>query len=91
MIVKLTQKYIDQGGHCPDGRKQVECCDTEVRGFYALYSHVSPKNGTYYLRYKNESGKTTHKKIARTDELSLKDARDNAKLLKLQILSSLLV
>ncbi len=50
-----------------------------------MVSNISPGIGTYYLRYKNEAGKTKHKKIGRTTDISLKDARDRAKLLKLEI------
>ena len=48
-------------------------------------SKVSPGIGTHYLRYKDEAGKTKHKKIGRTTDLSLKDARDRARQLKLEI------
>ncbi len=85
MKVKLNQKYIDKKLICPDGRKQIEFVDTELPGLYVLVSSVSPGIGTYYVRYKNEVGKTCHKKIARTDIMSLKDARDHAKVLKLEI------
>lgn len=85
MKIKLTQKFVDRDLLCPEGgRKQIEFVDTELPGLYVLVSSVSPGVGTYYLRYKID-GKTTHKKIGRTTDLSLKEARDRAKLLKLEI------
>ena len=85
MKVKLTQKYVDRDLLCPEGKKQIEHCDTDLPGLYVLSSSVTQGIGTYYYRYKNEAGKTTHKKIARTDVMSLKEARDRAKHLKLEI------
>ncbi len=84
MKQKLSQKFIDKGLLCPDGRKQIEYCDTELPGLYVLVSSISPDIGTYYLRYK-VSGKTCHRKIGRTTDINLKDARNSAKLLKLEI------
>ena len=85
MKVKLSQKIIDHGLRCPEGKKQIEFCDIIVAGLYILVSSVSPGIGTYYLRFK-VAGKTKHKKIGRTTDISLKGARDNAKLLKLEII-----
>ena len=82
MKVKLTQKFVDRDLLCPEGRKQIEFCDT---GLYVLVSSTSPGIGTYYHRYKNKAGKTTHKKIGRTTDISLKEDRDRAKVLKLEI------
>ena len=84
MKVKLTQKFIDRDLVCPEGRKQIEFCDTELPGLYILVSRISPSRGTAYLRYKDASGKTKHKKIA-TTEISLKEIRDRARHLKLEI------
>ena len=85
MKIKLSQKIIDRDLRCPDGRKQIEYCDTELPGLYVLVSRINPGIGTYYLRYKNEAGKTCHRKIGRTDVINLKEARDRAKVLKLEI------
>lgn len=87
MKVKLTQKFVDRELLCPAGRKQIEFVDSnpQSQGMYVLVSAASPGIGTYYQRYKNESGKTCHKKIARTTDMSLKDAHEYAKRLKLEI------
>ena len=62
MKTKLSSKFLERQLLCPDGRKQIEYCDTEIRGLYVLVTAKSPGIGTYYLRYKDESGKTCHKK-----------------------------
>jgi len=49
------------------------------------FRSASPRRGTYYLRYKDASGKTCHAKVGTTDGISLKDARQQAKSLKAQI------
>ena len=85
MKIKLSTMFINNELTCPEGRKQIEYCDTEVPGLYVLVSNVSPGIGTYYLRYKDETGKTKHKKICRTDVIKLKESRDRAKYLKLEI------
>jgi integrase len=85
MKIKLTQKVIDRELLCPEGKKQIEFCDTELPGMYVLVSSTSPGIGTYYLRYKNDAGTTKHRKIGRTTDINLKEARDRAKLLKLEI------
>ena len=41
--------------------------------------------GTYYLRYKDSTGKTCHQKIGRTTDTTLVDARKKAKILKAEI------
>ena len=56
-----------------------------VPGLYAEARSTSPGAGTFYLRYKNDAGKTCHQKIGRTNDISLADARKAARMLKLQI------
>ena len=46
---------------------------------------TSPGQGTYYLRYKDATGKTCHQKIGRTTILSLAEARKQAKTVKATI------
>lgn len=84
MKIKLNQKIIERDLLCPEDKKQIEYCDTELPGLYVLVSRISPGIGTYYLRYK-VAGKTKHKKIGRTTDINLKDARDSAKHFKLEI------
>ena len=83
-IVKLTQEFINKSLICPAGKKRFEFCDLELPGFIIIVSPIS-QGGTYFQRYKNSAGKTSYIKIARTNEMSLVDARKKAKLLKLEI------
>jgi integrase len=83
--LKLTQDLITTGLQCPPSKHRIEFCDSELSGFYVEVRATSPGAGTYYLRYKDEAGKTCHQKIGRTSQLSLGEARRRAKILKAEI------
>lgn len=83
-VLKLTQDFINNSLICPEGKKRIEYCDKELPGLIIIVTPLS-QGGTYFLRYKNGNGKTSYIKIARTNEMSLADARKKAKLLKLEI------
>ena len=83
MIIKLTDSIVSKL-QCPPDKNRMEWCDTEVKGMYVLGSS-SGSVLTYYLRYKDVHGKTCHQKIGRTSEISLADARKQAKQLKAEI------
>lgn len=83
-ILKLTQDFINNSMHCPEDLKRIEYCDKEIPGLIIIVSATS-SGGTFFLRYKNGSGKTSYIKISRTNEMTLADARKKAKLLKLEI------
>jgi integrase len=70
---------------CPDGKRRVEWCDSEVPGLYVEIRATAERQGTYYLRYKNKVGKTCHQKLGRTTDISLSDARKAAKALRGQV------
>lgn len=84
MITKLTEPLIAHL-ECPEGKKRMECCDADLPGLYVLVRAGSNVK-TYYLRYKNSLGKTAHKKIGRTTDISLAKARKKAKALKADLL-----
>lgn len=84
-IVKMDSSFIANSLVCPAGKSQVELCCSELKGLYVLVSTKSPGQGTYYLRYKDSTGKTCHQKIGRTSDISLADARKQAKALKSEI------
>ena len=65
----------------------MEYCDTNVPGLYLEVRATSPRQATLYLRYKNPAGKTAHKKIGTTQEITLKKARERARQLKAEIAS----
>lgn len=84
-VLKLTPTFIAASLVCSHGKTKTEFCDLEVPGLYVLVHSASPGYGTYYLRYKDATGKTCHKKIGKTADVSLADARKEAKRLKLEI------
>lgn len=86
MIVELTEPSIPQLT-CPEGRTRMEYCDASLKGLYVLVSANSDIK-TYYLRYKNQLGKTAHKKIGRTTDISLAKARKKAKAMQADILAN---
>jgi integrase len=83
-ILKLTQDFINNSMHCPKDKKRIEYCDKEIPGLIIIVT-TSSSGGTFFLRYKNDSSKTSYIKISRTNEMTLTDARKKAKLLKLEI------
>jgi len=85
MKVKLTNHFIKNQLTCPDDKKQIEYCDNEMPGLYCLVTRTTPGQGGFFLRYKNDAGKTCHEKIGRTTDISLADARAKAKTLKAEI------
>jgi len=82
-VISLTQDQIAHLKPVP-GKPRTEWCDDGVPGLYVLVSAGSPTM-TYYLRYKDSTGKTCHQKIARTTDINLAEARKQAKLLKAEI------
>ena len=83
-IVKLTQDFVNNNLICSKVQKRIEFCDFYLPGHLVIVTATS-SGGTFFLRYKNSAGKTSYIKIARTNEMSLADARKKAKLLKLEI------
>lgn len=86
-VVKLSESFIKNNLQCIDSKHRIELCDSELPGLYLEVRATSPGQGTYYLRYKDDSSKTCHQKIARTTEITLAEARKKAKALKYAISS----
>ena len=79
--ITLTQAVVD-GLQCPLGKKKAEYVDSNRTG---LYVAVTPSTANYYLRYKDQDGKTCHIKLGKTSEMRLSDARLKVKQLKTDI------
>jgi integrase len=77
-------RFLHNHLQCP-GKRRIEYCDQDLPGLYIEVRHLSPGQGTYYLRYKDNNGKTRHQKLGRTTDISLADARKKAKTLKAEI------
>lgn len=86
MKMKLTDTMINQLT-CPEGSNRVEFCDTVVPGMYLLVRANSDVR-TYYLRHKNDLGKTAHEKLGRATDVSLAKARKEAKSFKANIVTN---
>lgn len=84
IIQNLDQHYVDRELRCPEGKSRVEIVDPQRTGLYIEVRATSPGTGTYYLRYKDAAGKTCHRKIARTHEMTLEEARRAALRLKIE-------
>jgi integrase len=84
-IIKITQPFINNELHCPEGKARIEYCDLDLPGLYVEVRKSSPGQGTYYLRYKDSKGKTSHQKIEKTCNITLVEARKAAKTLKAEI------
>ena len=85
MQITLSSHVLSNELHCPDGKTRVELCDKAHPGLYVEVRATSPGQGTYYLRYKDTTGKTCHQKIGRTTDIDLADARKRRKHLRAEI------
>ena len=89
-VLKLTQSMFPQALQCPAGISRQELCDADLPGLYVEIRATSPGNGTFYLRYRDTTtGKTCHKRIGSTNDITLADARKQAKVLKGEIASGI--
>ena len=84
-VLKLSENFIRNNLQCPETKSRIEYCDSELPGLYVEVRATSPGQGTYYLRYKDSTGKTCHQIIARTADIGLVEARKQAKTLKAEI------
>ena len=84
-VVQLTNQFIKGHLICPDNKPRIEFCCNSVKGLYIEVRRTSPKQGSYYLRFKNSLGKTQHHRIGRTGDMTLSEARKEAKRLKSEI------
>lgn len=85
MKILLNQQVLATMLKTPDGIGRIELCDTQLPGLYIEVRATSPGQGTYYLRYKDCTGKTCHSRVGRTTDIELNEARKKAKTLKAEI------
>jgi len=83
--LQLTTTFIANGLICPEGKPRIEYCDRDLPGLYVLVSATSPGQGTFFLRYKDITGKTCHQKIGRSSDINLAEARKRARDLRAEI------
>ena len=82
---KLTQRYIDNPASPAPNKSREEHCDIALPRLYFETSATRTEWGTFFLRYKDSSGKTCHQKLGRSCDISLKQARDEARRLRAEI------
>jgi len=87
VIHNLDQHYIDTQLVCPQGKSQDEVVDPERTGLYIEVRAGVPTHGTYYLRCKDSNRRTARRRIGRTTEVTLEEARASAVKLKAEIRS----
>lgn len=85
VISNLDQHYIDTQLACPPGKFQSEVVDPLRTGLYIEVRAGLPNQGTYYVRAKDNTGKTARRRIGRTTEVTLEEARAEAVRLKSEI------
>lgn len=81
-VIQLTNQLIKSHLTCPDNKSRIEYCDQSTPGLYVEVRRTNQKQGSYYLRYKNQQGKTQHHRIGKTVDMPLSEARKEAKRLK---------
>lgn len=87
-VLKLTSAFMSSGLICPEGQSRIEYCDSEVRGLLAECRSTSPSVATWYIRFK-QKGRTAYKRIGITTDITLADARKQAKVIKGEIASGI--
>lgn len=78
IIANLDQHYIDTQLVCPAGKARDEFVDPQKTNLYVEVRASSPGQGTYYVRWKDDAGKTCHRKLGRTTDITLDAARGAA-------------
>ena len=86
-VLNLTSAFMATGLICPDDKKHIEYCDTEVPGLLIECRSSANAIPTWYLRYKAD-GKTAYTRLGNVQELGLAQARKQAITLKAEHLLS---
>ena len=86
MRVTLTQSVVDNELRCPENRRKIEYSDSDgVKGLL-IEVRTGCFDHTYYVRYRDPSGITRLVRLGRTSQMSLVDARREAKKKKAEII-----
>ncbi|MBU3069390.1 tyrosine-type recombinase/integrase [Aestuariicella sp. G3-2] len=83
--VNLTSSFIKKSLYCPEGKTKIEFCDESLPGLMVEVRSSSPGRGSYRLRYKDNTARTRYVSLGKTTEVSLSDARKQAKDFKAKI------
>jgi integrase len=78
---KFDNDFLKTGLVCPDDRQKIEYTSDERNGLYLEVRKTSEGQGTFWYRFKDETGKTARVKIGRTTDSSLREIRDRVRIL----------
>lgn len=86
MRVTLTQSVVDTELKCPENRRKIEFSDSDgVKGLF-IEARAGCSDHTYYVRYRDPHGTTRLVRLGRTSQISLADARREARKKKAEII-----
>jgi integrase len=77
-VIKLTQESISKL-RCPEDKRSIQVCDAQHRGLLLELRRTDQDHPTWYVRYKDQAGKTRYVRLGHFPDLSLADARERAK------------
>ena len=80
-VISLTQSMISE--LTSQGKRRIEYCDKNVVGMFLEVRDTG--QSTYYFRYKDENGHTQTKKLGRSTDTSLAEARSQTKALRAEV------
>lgn len=85
MRMTLTQAIVDSGLRCPEGRRKIEVSDSDGVKNMFVECRQGCEDHTFYVRYRDPTGTTRLVRLGRTSQISLADARREAKKKKAEI------
>lgn len=80
-VIHLTQSIISE--LTSQGKRRIEYCEKNLAGLFLEVRESG--SSSYYFRYKDVSGHTQTKKLGRSTEISLAEARNQAKALRADV------
>lgn len=80
-VINLTQSMISE--LTSQGKRRIEYCDKDLAGLFLEVRETG--SSSYYFRYKDVSGHTQTKKLGRSTNITLAEARQQAKALRTDI------
>ena len=83
--VLLNNDFIKHNLICPADKRRIEFCCNDISGFFVEVRVIAQSKGTFYLRYKNQFGKTCTVKLGLTNNTSLNTARTKARQLRADV------
>ena len=77
-VVKLNQRFLEDGLRCPLDKSRVEFVCDQTPGFFVETRQKSEGVGTFYFRFRDTNHKSRTIKLGRTDVTRLQKARNKA-------------